>query len=411
MWKSWLNGHPLTNRNIFVLSVSTAALVAALFSWYRILALIFRELGASDLETSFAFALLAGAMALGQYPGGILAEKYGRKPLIVIPTYIAAVLYVVAAMAPTWQILLLALIGVNLASALQSASFVMLLAESASPQKRGSAFGTFQFFIGFALIVGPLMGAYFQPLENYRLLIGFTAITALLVGVFRQKYLYETLEVCADNPVDTMASAKKSFTFTDILKGKLGWLLIIAIVVASIPALTIYGPFIALYAEDVQGFTPGEINLFFAYGAILATIVSLLAGPMTERWGNERILVIGAIGHVLLLYVWLSGTTFWFAALMIALGYGFLQMLFVAFDTMRATIASEYQAGPVLGAIGMMATLASALIVPIAGYGKEIKGPMVPFIIAFILGLSVVFLVIKIKQYEIVLEEELDAQA
>lgn len=411
MWKSWLNGHPLTNRNIFVLSVSTAALVAALFSWYRILALIFRELGASDLETSFAFALLAGAMALGQYPGGILAEKYGRKPLIVIPTYIAAVLYVVAAMAPTWQILLLALIGVNLASALQSASFVMLLAESASPQKRGSAFGTFQFFIGFALIVGPLMGAYFQPLENYRFLIGFTAITALVVGAFRQKHLYETLEACEDNPVDTMASAKKSFTFTDILKGKLGWLLIIAIVVASIPALTIYGPFIALYAEDVQGFTPGEINLFFAYGAILATIVSLLAGPMTERWGNERILVIGAIGHVLLLYVWLSGTTFWFAALMIALGYGFLQMLFVAFDTMRATIASEYQAGPVLGAIGMMATLASALIVPIAGYGKEIKGPMVPFIIAFILGLSVVFLVIKIKQYEIVLEEELDAQA
>ena len=146
------------SRNIIVMSLTTSTFVAAIFTWNRIVPLALRELGATDLQVSLSFALMTVATGIGQFPGGLWADRFGRKPLVALPTFAAGALYLVATMAGTWWEFVLAMAGVNLMSSIQSPAFVMVMAESVDARKRGMAFGIFQFFIGLSLAAGPALG-------------------------------------------------------------------------------------------------------------------------------------------------------------------------------------------------------------------------------------------------------------
>ena len=75
-------------RNIVVLSGTVFLILTSLFTWYLLLPLHFRELGANDAEVGLAYSLLGIAFALMQFAGGLLADRYGRKLPIVLPTFL-----------------------------------------------------------------------------------------------------------------------------------------------------------------------------------------------------------------------------------------------------------------------------------------------------------------------------------
>lgn len=376
------------SRNVLVMSISTAAFVAAIFTWNRLLPLYLRDLGANDLQVSLSFAILTAASALGQLPGGILADRFGRKPLVVYPTYAAALLYLAAGLSGSWIALVSTFFVLNLSGAVQSPAFVACLAESVDPRQRGQAFGAFQFFIGLSLVIGPALGAVLLPRGvGIRSLILVTTAVALMVAVGRHRYLVETL---------TASGKRGRLPLTSLLRGRLLTVILVGVFFISIQGLTVYGPFMALYSKDVQVFTDAQINLFFGLGAASAMVVSLAGGRIIEAYGSRLTLAGAVIGHVLTIVAWIYTRDFWTACLWFGLAYGFLQLGIIAYDTLRTEVASAYAAGAALGAIGTATVLLTSLSQPLAGALKTSFGPAVPFWLALIFGGLTVFFTVRL---------------
>lgn len=377
-------------RNIWTMSYTTAIFVIAIYSWNRLVPIHLRDLGANDFQVSLAFAVMSIASGLFQFLGGIWADRFGRKPLVVIPTFIAGILYCIGGFVNHWIAFVLILTLINSSSSLQSPGFVSIMAEAVEPERRGSAFGLFQFFIGLSLALGPAIGALVLPISTIPWLVFITGVTAILMGVWRLKGLQETRVV----------SERKRLDYREIFRGRLLMLLLASTCFTSISNLTIYGPFVPLYSADILHLTKKEINLFFAVGPFVAMVVSLISGKMIERYGQRKVLIATVSGTILFVLVWMFSGSFAPAVFAFSLAYFSFQGASIAFDTLRTEVASYYSAGAVLGALGTISGLLAAAAAPIAGALIPHFGPQFPYWFAAVLGIGLVYCIWGLMRLE-----------
>ena len=83
-----LRSMPALNRNVAVLSGTVFLFAGAWFSWYPILPLHLRHLGATDAQVGLAYTLMQLGYQGMQILGGLLADRFGRKRVIVWPTFV-----------------------------------------------------------------------------------------------------------------------------------------------------------------------------------------------------------------------------------------------------------------------------------------------------------------------------------
>lgn len=365
--------HP---ANVVVLSLTTALIVITLYTWYPVLPVVFEHRGASSFAVSTVYTLISLAAALLQLQGGRLADRYGRRLLLALPTFVAAILYGVVWWSSNWQVLAIALIAMNVSGALQSPSFTAITAESVPPERRAQAFSTFQFATGLATLAGPAIGAIFLPSLGARPLMGLTAIASLVAAVLRITLLKDTHR----------GPARRAFRIGDAFGRRLRPLTMASTAFLAVAALTVNGPFIALYAHNVGHLASSLVNLLYSVGWLPAVALSFWLGRRIESFGSARALGIGVAGHLAILGVWLllRGALPMMAAL--AASFLFYQLAVIAWGTLRIEQVGQENAGAALGAIGTVAGLISAAGPILGGALATVLGPTGAFLLAGVMG-------------------------
>jgi len=121
------------------------------------------EIGYNPSIIGIIFSASAIANTIGLIPFGILADKYGRKQLLIIGTLLPCVSYVIFGLTldPAWLTIASIIGGVGfaggLASAVATPSIIPMLASSTSDTKRTTLFGILQSAWALALTIGSLL--------------------------------------------------------------------------------------------------------------------------------------------------------------------------------------------------------------------------------------------------------------
>ena len=89
-------------QNVSVLSITVLFVLIAFFSWYPVLPIYLQELGANDFQVGFSYTLITLSYTLMQFLGGILSDHFGRRLLIIIPSFAFPLLYFLAGNASHW---------------------------------------------------------------------------------------------------------------------------------------------------------------------------------------------------------------------------------------------------------------------------------------------------------------------
>jgi len=338
--------HPKAFRNVIVASTTSFILFFSLFTWLFLLPIYLKSLGAEDVQIGISYSLFGLGYTLTQFFGGYLSDRFGRKYLIVIPTWLFPVLYILMALSNSWIYVAAFYLLVSIGSAFQSPSFTSIIAESVEERKVGMGFAAFEFSIMLGIALGPLIGSLLVNIFDIRGLIMSTSLVSLIAAIIRQLGLIETTKR-QDKPLRKFVFEKNHVWF--IIAGSLMFLCL---------SFTINGPFLTLFQEEVLGLKESEINMLFGIAGIPAAIFCLAAGWFTDKLGGKKTTAVSIMIHALstLLWVYFSGNLFFLTC-----SFMFVQFFYISYQTVIAKITTEENRARFAGFFGTISGLISSI--------------------------------------------------
>lgn len=223
---------------------------------------------------------------------GVLSDRVGRRPVLLISFFGLAVDFMFMAFAPTlWWLYVGRILNGMTASSFSTAG--AYLADVTPPEKRAKSFGMLTSAFSFGFIIGPTIGGVLGE-HNLRLpFLAAGAITAVnwLYGLLilpeslapeRRLARYEWRRA---NPVGSLGLLRSHPGLLGL--ASVGFLFQLSQVV--LPTVFV------LYTTYRYGWTPQVLGLTFLLTGVLGVIVQMfLVGPIVGRLGERRTLLVGA---------------------------------------------------------------------------------------------------------------------
>ncbi|KAA0698664.1 Tet(A)/Tet(B)/Tet(C) family tetracycline efflux MFS transporter [Neorhizobium sp. P12A] len=257
-----------------------------------ILPRLLQEVGHTS-ELGWLFGAFLSLYALMQFLfspvlGG-LSDRFGRKPVLLVSLGGAAVDYLFMAFTPSLWLLFIgrAIAGITGANmAVASAVITDLTPED----QRARRFGQLSACFGIGFIAGPAIGGLLGEVS-----IRAPFVAAAFLNAVNLALAFFTLRETRRR--DTEASeSKNSFSPLGTLRwvsGLGGLLPLIGAYIVLAFVGEVGGTIWVLYGQDKFAWSPITIGISLAgFGLFHAGIQAFVAGPISERWGERRALLI-----------------------------------------------------------------------------------------------------------------------
>ncbi|MDW8042293.1 MAG: MFS transporter [Nitrososphaerota archaeon] len=263
--------------------MSSIALSTALSTGLQpLLPYFIRGLGATVEQVGLVLAL-SRVMYLALSPiGGVLADLWGRKTVLVISPLVAGVAYLLLAESTDWPSSIIPLTLIMLPVALTGPAVFAYIADLSSAEKYGRFYGLYFGVVNAATVVGYLIAGPLVEVSGYKAVFQVTALTLLLSAALRIA-LKETRTRKDYTTMDLSLLLKSSVKATS--KGPLPALITLrSLNLAQIWVLT--GIVIPLVARDVAQLSESDLTMMFAIESIVFASLSTLGGKLVEgeRW-------------------------------------------------------------------------------------------------------------------------------
>jgi MFS family permease len=228
------------------------------------------------------------AQILFQLPGGMLADRIGRKKVIVLGTGLRVLGPVLLVLAPTWQWVIPGVI-LNSVAYLYLPAFNALIADSLPKEKRGTAFGAYRTVTSVPNIVMPIISGVFMDTlgiaRGIRMGLYMYIVAASVAMLVRALFLRETLVRSGED-----ANYSRDMIGSDVrdLLKKFRGTLLVMLVVACVSgfAMRMTYPFLVIYGVEVIGFTSTQWGALQTIAIGFSTALYLLGGVISDRYGR-----------------------------------------------------------------------------------------------------------------------------
>jgi len=252
------------------------------------------------------------AMAAVAFPGGYLADKYGRRWLITTMTFGMALSFLFFALAPTWHFILLGSIVSSLCLIYQPALFAMFQ-DSLPPERRGMGSSIIMLIQGTFNTPGPIIAGFlllqFGLVTSMRIIYLIMTALFLTAAVWRLR-LKETVtngeQIRFSYFISSYPKAvKESFSVWKAVPRSTFWLFVVQTLVMFGMSLT--GVINALYARDVLLIPEEQWWIVFIPLLLTMVVASIPIGMMVDKIGRKIPLVLGLFVFGLATLVFVTG--------------------------------------------------------------------------------------------------------
>ena len=281
----------------------------------------------SDVLHGQALAAALYGTIIGALFGGIPAEKYGRKKVLLWIGIVFFISAVGSAMAPeVISFMLFRFLG-GLGVGASSVVAPMFISELAPARNRGKLVAAFQFNIVFGILLAYLSNYLLSGLgeDAWRWMLGILAFPAVLfvallyfipesprwLMVHKKNYskAREILQVSDPEGVDAAIEAihqavdeeKKKASLSDFLQKRFTTPIIMAILIAmfnqmsGINAIIYFAPRVF----ELAGLGKGAAFLQSAGIGLVNLVFTMLGLYLIDRLGRKKLMLIGSIGYIL----------------------------------------------------------------------------------------------------------------
>jgi EmrB/QacA subfamily drug resistance transporter len=281
--------------------------------------------------------------------GGRLGDIFGRRLVFMIGVAVFAISSATAGLAQDPTMLVVSRIAEGVGGALMMPATLSIITDAFPAEERGKAIGTWAGISGLALSFGPLAGGFLTEDVSWRAIFYINLPIAALALIASVLAVRESRDTKAERRIDylgvvLLTVALTSFVLALIEGNDWGWesgriigLLVIGAVttiaflfaesrvsapivdfsffrsrnfigantVATIISFAMLGSFffLAIYLQDLLGFSPLETGVRFLPTTVLVVIAAPIAGRVADKIGSRWPMVLGLAITAVSLYL------------------------------------------------------------------------------------------------------------
>lgn len=354
-------------------------------------ALYVLELGATETIVGMIGLFSFLALASMQFPGGYLADKFGRKWLISSMTFGVALCYIFYAIAPSWHLILIGAVLMSLFNSTYQPALMAMIADSLPPERRGMGFSIIMLITSASTTPGPIFAGIlynrFGLVQGMRIGYGLVVALFLIAAFLRLLRLKETV-VNAEKPSlnelfqSYPIAMKESFgVWKKVPRSMFYLFLSTATIMFGIASVNLY---FVVYAVNELSINEAIWPYILTALPITMIILSIPIGKTVDKI-NRKLPILAAyiiFGASMWLFVY-GDLPRLFVSLML-LGVGQV-MMNSAFSALQADLTPKEQRGKVNGFTNFANFILMALGSVTGGILYEHVYPQLPFFLAIVL--------------------------
>jgi len=253
-------------------------LALALFTWglgegmfIYIQSLYLRELGADPQAIGRILAAAALAAGLAHIPAGMLADRFGRKPLLLAGWFIALASGAVMFLARDLRLFTPALVIYSLTSFIVAPLYAYAAAARGTQSvQRAISFTSASFWAG--TIISPALGGLIANLTEVRMVFGAATVV----------FAVSTFVLLLLRPQPREAPPQGQSRYGALLRNR-RFLSYLALMFVALFAMQVGMPFMPNFIAEVRGFDVGLVALLGSANSLGTVSFNLLLGQRLPR--------------------------------------------------------------------------------------------------------------------------------
>jgi MFS family permease len=347
-------------------------------------------LGLGATETILGLIGLSQFLALAslQFPGGYLADKYGRKWLISTMTFGVALSFTIYAVAPSWHFILIGAVLMAIFNSTYQPALNAMISDSLPPERRGMGFSIVMLIASVSTTPSPavagLLRSYFGLIDGMRIIYGIVVTLFLIAAFFRFFFLKETIMSASKPRLDEIihsypTALKESFgVWKKVPKVMFYLFLAFSMITFGFSSMNLFS---VVYATRVLFIDEIVWGFLLAIVPLTTIILAIPVGKLVDKIKRKKPILVSMLLFALSMLVFVYGDLTKVAISLIIVGVGQV-MMNAAFGALQTDLTPKEQRGKVNGFINFANYIVMAVGSLLGGYLYEHVAPQAPFMLA-----------------------------
>jgi len=332
-------------------------------------------------------------LAFVQFLGGYIADKHGRRWLIITFSFGLAITYLFYAFAPSWHFILVGVLLQSLFLVYQPAMAAMT-ADSIPPEQRGMGFSTIMFLNNIASVFSPAIAGI--------LLIQFGLVSSLRIGYLWVAGFYLMAAVVRIKLKETLRTSSSRISIANavaeypkaVKEGLAVWKVLprsmfFVFVTNALSSFTfaMFYPYLVVYATKILGIEEFHWAILMMWLSSCTLFSALPFGKLSDIIGRKKPFVISWVFLALFPLLFLIGNLqALFAGFLL---FGLSNSLFVStYQALEADLVPQELRGKEVGCNQFMTYLLMAIGGLIGGFLYQYVSQALPFMLAFLASVA-----------------------
>jgi len=362
------------------------------------------ELGATKTILGMIGLFSFLALASMQFPGGYLADKFGRKWLISSMTFGVALSHILYAVAPSWHFILIGAVLMSLLNSIYQPALMAMISDSLPPERRGMGFGIIMLITSASTTPGPLVAGLlrnrFGLVDGMRIGYGLVVLLFLVAAFLRLLRLEETLKNVKRPSLTQFLQSypvalKESFgVWKNVPKSMFYLFLSFAVMIFGFATVQLY---LVVYAVEKLMIDEAMWPMILTALFITMIVLSIPIGKIVDKTNRKIPILASYFLFGLSMWLFVNGDLPRLFVSLVLVGVGQVTMN-SGFSALQADLTPKDQRGKVNGFTNFANHILMAVGSLAGGILYEHVSPQLPFFLAVVLTIPSFILTLALVQ-------------
>lgn len=340
-----------------------------LFPFYSLY--ITKHFGVGMVEVGILFSIFSAGNIFGSTIGGALADKYGRRAMILIGLVVSGISNILMGLVNDLTLFYILAIFVGLIGNFGGPARQAMVADLLPKEKQAEGFGILRVAFNLSAVIGPLLGGFIAT-QSYMLLFILDAVSSIITAFIVYFVIPETKpQKLDDEPEETIV--KTIIGYKEVLKD---WVFVSFLSVSAITVLVYMqmNSTLSVFLRDVHGFPEQGFGWLLSMNAIMVVIFQFWITKKISKYAPMKMMAFGALFLLIgfSMYGFISELYLFFIAMaIITVGE---MIVFPIGQVAVASLAPEDKRGRYMAVYGFQWAIPNLFGVLVAGLVMEFIG-------------------------------------